>query len=187
MRDKNYSAFYVSEPFDECSLGAHATKDFVYYNMLRAWKGNDSTFPFKDAHDTTYSVRDSSEWESTLKPRIRERIRNSKNIILFLSSLTRNSRAIREEIDYSINSQELPVIVVYPEFTEKSDIIDCKLNTINKKIQDLWDNLPIFRDSMRNVPTMHIPNKRDIIKDALSDPDFMLSTKCKAGYFFYKC
>lgn len=32
----NYSAFYVSEPFVETNLGANATKDFVYYNMLRA-------------------------------------------------------------------------------------------------------------------------------------------------------
>ncbi|WP_209282314.1 TIR domain-containing protein [Flavobacterium sp. XN-5] len=187
MRDKNYAAFYVSEPFDECSLGAHATKDFVYYNMLRAWKGNDSSFPFKNAHDTTYSVRDSSDWETTLKPRIRERIRNSKNVILFLSSLTKSSGAIREEIDYAINSQQLPIIVVYPDFTEKSDIINCNLNVINKKITDLWDNLPIFRDSMKAVPIIHIPNKKDLIKAALNDPDFMLDTKCKAGHYFYKC
>ena len=59
-RDGNYSAFYVSEPFNECSLGAHATKDFVYYNMLRAWKGDDSTFPFTDSHNKNYSVRDTS-------------------------------------------------------------------------------------------------------------------------------
>ena len=78
-RNGNYSAFYVSEPFSESNLGAHATKDFVYYNMLKAWKGLDSTFPFNDSHNKNYNVRDSSDWESTLKPRIRERIRNSKN------------------------------------------------------------------------------------------------------------
>ena len=36
-RNGNYSAFYVSEPFTEGGLGAHATKDFVSYSMLRAW------------------------------------------------------------------------------------------------------------------------------------------------------
>jgi len=45
-RNGNYSAFYVDEPFAESNLGAHSTKDFVYYNMLRAWKGSDSDFPF---------------------------------------------------------------------------------------------------------------------------------------------
>ena len=81
----NYSAFYVSEPFSESSLGAHASKDFCYYNMLRAWKGLDSSFPFNNAHDTTYNVRDNSDWETTLKPRLHQRLRNSQNLIYFLS------------------------------------------------------------------------------------------------------
>jgi isocitrate dehydrogenase len=186
-RNGNYSAFYVSEPFNESSLGAHATKDFVYYNLLRAWKGGDSTFPFNDSHNKNYNVRDGSNWELTLKPRIRERIRSSKNIILFLSSLTKSSRAVREEIDYGINNQGLPVIVVYPEYSEKSDIINCKSETFRKQITDLWDNLPMFRNSMHKVPTMHIPNKKTLIRSALKDSDFMVSTKCDAGTSFYKC
>jgi hypothetical protein len=186
-RDGNYSAFYVSEPFSESALGAHATKDFVYYNMLRAWKGDDSTFPFVDSHNKNYSVRDSSDWELTLKPRIRERIRHSKNIILFLSSLTKSSRAIREEIDYGINTEGLPIIVVYPEYSEKSDIIDCNSRTLKKQITQLWDNLPIFRDSNHKVPTMHIPNKKSLIRSALNDSDFKVASKGEAINYFYNC
>ena len=155
--------------------------------MLRAWKGSDSSFPFNDSHHKNYNVRDSSDWETTLKPRIRERMRNSKNIILFLSSLTKNSRAIREEIDYGINDQGLPVIVVYPEYEDKSDIINCQSETFRKQLIDLWDKLPIFRDSMYKVPTMHIPNKKILIRSSLENSDFMVSTKCKAGTYFYKC
>ncbi|MES2650019.1 MAG: TIR domain-containing protein [Bacteroidota bacterium] len=187
VRDGNYSAFYVSEPFSESSLGAHASKDFVYYNMLRAWKGNETTFPFIDSHNKNYSVRDTSDWELTLKPRIRERIRHSKNIILFLSSVTKSSRAIREEIEYGVNDQGLPVIVVYPDYQETSDIINCQTDTIRKQISDLWDNLPIFRESKHKVPTMHIPNKKSLIMGALNDPDFMIASKCSPGIFFYKC
>ena len=84
-RNGNYSAFYVAEPFSESNLGASSTHDFVYYNMLRMWKGADVGFPFIDSHSKTYSVRDGSSWELTLKPRLRERLRNSKNIILFLT------------------------------------------------------------------------------------------------------
>ena len=51
----NYTAFYVNEPFNENNLGAHSTKDFVYYNMLRAWKGKDSSFPFIDSHNKNYN------------------------------------------------------------------------------------------------------------------------------------
>lgn len=185
-RNGNYSAFYVSEPFSESNLGAAATKDFVSYSMLRAWKGADSAFPFIDSHDKNYNVRDGSDWDKTLKPRIHERINNSKNIILFLSSITKNSKALREEIDFGINTDELPIIVVYPEYSDKSDLLTSDLKNLKQKIKDLWDNLPVFRDSMKNVPTLHIPYKKDLIKSALNDTDFMVNTKCNAGVFFYK-
>ena len=186
-RNGNYSAFYVNEPFSESNLGAHATRDFRSYNLLRAWKGSDSSFPFVDSHNKNYNVRDGSDWEKTLKPRIRERLRNSKNLVLFLSSITRNSRALREEVDYGINSMELPVIVVYPDFSEKSDIIICESKKIRKKVKDLWEKLPRFRDSMVSVPTLHVPNKKDLIRKALQHDDFKVQTKGKSDVFFYPC
>lgn len=186
-KNGNYSAFYVSEPFSESNLGAAATKDFSSYSMLRAWKGADSSFPFNDSHNKTYNVRDGSDWEKTLKPRLQERLRNSKNIILFLSSVTKSSRALREEINYGIGSMGLPVIVVYPEFQKKSDIINCGTNTIKAQIENLWDKLPAFRDSMAQVPTIHLPYNKDLIKKALNNKDFMVSSKCNANVYFYPC
>lgn len=186
-RTGNYSAFYVSEPFSESALGAHATKDFVTYNQLRMWKGKDSSFPFVDSHDKNYNVRDGSNWETTLKPRLHDRLAKSKNIILILSSVTKNSQALREEIDYGINTKGLPVIVIYPEFSEKSDIINCSSDSIKQKIRDLWDKLPIFRDSMSKVPTIHIPNNKALIEKTLNDPDFNVATKCNSGLFYYPC
>lgn len=183
----NYAAFYVSSPFNESNLGAYSTKDFVYYNMLRAWKAKDSSFPFVDSHNKNYNVRDGSDWEKTLKPRLRDRLNHSKNIILFLSSETKSSNALYEEIDYGINTCELPVIIVYPEYSDKKDIINCSSNKIIKKIQDLWDKLPILRDSMNKVPTLHIPNNKVLIRSALNDADFKLNTKCATDKYFYKC
>ena len=186
-RNGNYSAFYVKVPFDESNLGAHATKDFVSYSILRAWKGADSAFPFIDSHAKNYNVRDGSDWERTLKPRIHDRLNNSKNIILFLSSITANSRALREEINFGIGSSGLPVIVVYPEYSEMSDIINCNSETIKQKIKNLWDKLPAFRDSMGEVPTLHIPNKKILIRSALKDTDFSFGTKRSPGIRIYKC
>jgi len=186
-RNGNYSAFYVAEPFSQSNLGANSTKDFVYYNLLRAWKGADSDFPFVDSHAKNYNVRDGSDWEKTLKPRIRDRLNNSKNIVLFLSSLTKNSRALREEMNFGVKDSGLPVIVVYPEYTDKSDIINCKSETIKKQIKDLWDKLPAFRDAMTSVPTFHIPNKKSLIRSALNNTDFMINTKTTEGEYFYKC
>ena len=134
----NYTAFYVSEPFSESSLGANATKDFFYYNILKAWKGSDSSFPFNNAHDTTYNVRDSSDWESTLKPRLRERLKNSKNIVLFLSNDTMNSKALKEEIDYGINTLGLPVIVIYPDLKTKDDLLTSGKTSLNSTVKTLW-------------------------------------------------
>ena len=159
-RNGNYCAFYVQEPFSETTLRANATKDFVYYNLLRAWKEKDVTFPFIDSHMKTYDVRDGSDWERTLKPRLHDRLRNSKNIILILSSVTQNSRALREEIDYGINTCGLPVIVVYPEFKEKEDI--AKDNRITQKVKNMWEKLPVFRNSLDKVPTIHVPYKKDL-------------------------
>ena len=183
-RSGNYAAFYVAEPFSLSTLGAHATEDFRYYNMLRAWKGADASFPFSDSHSTTYNVRDESEWDTTLKPRLRERIRNSKNIVLFLSENTISSRAIREEIDYGINNQGLPVIVIYPGYNTWESLIDNN-GYIKQEIKNLWNKLPIFRDSMPEVPTMHIPLNKDLIKKALGDSKFMLDTKTNSGIFKY--
>ena len=183
-RNGNYAAFYVAEPFNASALGAHATKDFCYYNMLRAWKGKEASFPFNDSHDKTYNVRENSDWETTLKPRLRERLRSSKNIVLFLSSNTSNSRALREEIDYGINDQGLPVIVIYPEYDTKEGLL---LNgSLSQSVKNLWGRLPIFRDSMNKVPTLHIPNKKEIIEASLKDSDFMLATKTTANFYWYK-
>lgn len=185
MRTSNYSAFYVDEPFKPSILGANATRDFYYYNMLRALKGKDKSFPFNDAHDKTYNVRDGSNWELTLKPRLRERLRLSKNIILFLSSITKSSRALREEIDYGINTLYLPVIVVYADYKENELLLTYNKSDLANSVKQLWDKYPIFRDSKFKVPVLHIPLKQYLIRKALEDKDFMINTKREAGDFYY--
>lgn len=182
----NYSAFYVSEPFNDSSLGAHATKDFCYYNILKAWKGSDSSFPFNNAHDTTYNVRDDSDWETTLKPRLRERLRNSKNVILFLSSNTGNSRALREEIDYAINTLNLPIIVIYPELKSKEDLLTANHQSLNTTVNNLWNKLPVFRDSKSKVPVLHVPMNKDDIKAALNNSGFTVDSGKTPNDYFYK-
>ena len=180
----NYCAFYVSEPFNESALGAHATKDFVFYNLLKSWKGKDSSFPFTNSHDKTYNVRDNSDWESTLKPRLRERLRSSKNIVLFLSERTVNSRALREEIDYGINTFGLPVIVIYPDYDSKESLL---LNgSLKQEIKNLWNNLPIFKDSMKHVPTLHVPMNKDLLSTSLKNSGFMVSTKKDPKIYIYQ-
>lgn len=183
-RRGNYAAFYVAEPFNSSSLGANASKDFCYYRSLLMWKGEDPSFPFIDSHDATYSVRDGSNWELTLKPRLRERLRSSKNIVLFLSSITANSRALREEIDYGINDQGLPVIVIYPEYGTAESLVQG--GSLKSSVKSLWNKLPLFRDSMHKVPTLHIPISKNRIRASLSENKFTVGGKCEPDYFWYK-
>jgi hypothetical protein len=182
-RNGNYTAFYVAEPFNSSALGAHATKDFCYYNLLRTWKGANASFPFNDSHDKTYSVRDGSDWEGTLKPRLRERLRSSKNIILILSSTTVNSRALREEIDYGINDQGLPVIVIYPEYDSKESLL--ANGFLKQTVKNLWGNLPVFKNSMSKVPTLHVPMQKGLIENALQDNNFAVGSKKKPDVYRY--
>lgn len=166
-RNGNYAAFYVAEPFEESNLGANQARDFVYYNLLRAWKAKDETFPFVDSHEKTYNVRDDSDWESTLKPRLRKRLVNSKNIVLFLSSETKDSRALREEIDYGANILKLPIVIVYPDFNTKDDIaVD---HIIKEEVIKLWNKLPVLRTVLKNniVPTLHIVCKKNYLEYGL--------------------
>lgn len=182
-RTANYTAFYVSEPFSESNLGAYATPDFVYYNQFRAWKAADSDFPFVDAHDKTYNVRDDSSWD-TLKSRLHKRLDYSKNIILILSDNTKNSRALREEIDYGINVKGLPIIVVYPDFKDKSEIWGP--NRMKDSIIDLWNSVPLFRDNMDKVATLHVPYNKSLIVNALNDSDFTVQSMTKPGKYHYR-
>lgn len=181
-RNGNYAAFYVAQPFKETNLGANCAHDFCYYNMLRMWKGEDPGFPFIDSHQKNYDVRDDSDWEKTLKPRLHDRLRNSKNIILFLSSITRNSIALHEEIDYGINVCGLPIIVVYPDFCERYQIANN--DEIQEQIKVLWNKLPILRDNMLKVPTFHIAMNKKDIAIALSDEGFMINTKISDGIYY---
>lgn len=180
-RNGNYAAFYVREPFSAGNLGAYAAHDFCYYQTLKAWKGQDLRFPYIDSHEKTYNVRDGSSWERTLKPRLHERLRNSKNIILFLSSNTKASRALSEEVAYGIGVLGLPVIVVYPEL----ETVD-SAGSISRAAKSLWNLIPEFKRLMDDVPTLHVPMKKEALQRALSDRCFMVGTKTTPGRYLLK-
>ncbi len=75
------------------------------------------------------------------------------------------------------------MIVIYPDFDSKADIADS--NGIRKQVRDLWNLLPIFRDNMHKVPTIHVPYKKNLIKAALEDERFMVnSKKDRKDYYF---
>ena len=75
--------------------------------------------------------------------------------------------AYREEAKDGTNSMKIPDIVVYPDYTENSGTLVCKLGQGRQQIKDLWDKLPKMRDSAQCIPTLHAPNKKRLIRQAL--------------------
>lgn len=181
-RTGTYTAFYVKEPFYDTNLGSNSARDFCYYNTIRMWKGKDSQFPFIDSHRKTYNVRDSSSWE-TLKERLHERLRCSKNIILILSNITVESRALKEELEYGMFIQELPVIVIYPEY--QSNYLIASNGHISSDIKSLWSNVPTFKKYAEYVPVIHIPFTKEYLLKALNNYQYSYNTKEKNGNHYY--
>ena len=108
----------------------------------------------------------------------------SKNIVLILSSKTLESRAVKEEIEYGIENQGLPVIVIYPEYSEKSDL--ATNGELKNEIKNLWNKLPTFKSLKGKVPVLHVPMKKEIIKNALGLSDFTFAEKTGTGDYWFK-
>lgn len=132
--------------------------DIQYFNLLKAWEGHSNDFKFSDSHKKTYSVRDSSQKE-TLKRRLRERLNESKNFILILSSDTRNDREmLNYEIDIAIKLG-LPIIVCYTDF-EKI--------LAPQELSLYWPSSLANAIHTGQVKCIHIPFKKSPILDAIS-------------------
>ena len=178
---RNYCSFYIQtedpeEPFFENQLGATSTKDYAYYNQLKLWKRMDRSFNYADAHCMTYPFRTGISWEKKLKPLIHERIDNSKNVLLLLSSITQETQQMNEEMDYCINVCGKPVIVVYVECQEQEEVFDAK-GEVRGELKQLWDQAPVFRDNMGKVFVQHVPFNKQRIHEALNQVDVWLQNK----------
>lgn len=179
-RNAVYTAFYVSEPFNPTGLGPHGTRDFNYYELVCAWKASDRFFPFVDAHEKTYSVRDGSDWERTLKPRLHERLRASKTILLILSDCTRASRALSEEIEYGVGELRIPMVVTYPDL-DRSDFH----GGLSSRVTNLWDRLPALTRNIDLIPTLHIPFEKELVRRGLGSGNYAIQTAIRPDQYYY--
>ena len=133
--------------------------DIKYFNLLKAWKEKDDEFTFSDSHKKNYQVRDTSTKE-TLKRRLYERLKNSKNMILILSEKTRNDR---EMLSYEIKKAielGMPIIICYAEIGYGFQNID-GLN----KYWPISLSAEIYGGAIKCI---HIPFRKEPILDAIS-------------------
>lgn len=164
-----YISLYVAEPFFSDKHFNDNSKDYCYYLLLIKWNNYYDCLDFFDVHEGNYNVRELASWEHVIKPRIHERLERSNTFVLILSSNTRESWAINEEIDYGINRLRLPVIVIYPEFNSMDKLYDEDTGDYSDSIKRLWNRLPRFKEIIesRKVDIKHLPLNREILKEYL--------------------
>jgi hypothetical protein len=91
-----------------------ASEDLTSYRLMTAWRANQKiAFDFFDAHDINIAL-DSSQPE-TIRRRLRERLANTKQVVLLVGSKTRSvasspGRFLYYEIE-TIRKLEFPVII----------------------------------------------------------------------------
>lgn len=147
------SGTYIA--FDGLDQTNPTLSDFRYYATMQAWASNKNiNFKYVDSHDKTYAVRDTSLL-ITLKSRIRERLANSKNVVVIVSSDTRKSGSmLTYEIEQAVDTYQLPLIVTY---------VDYRIVANPQQLFSYWPDALSRRISNQTAKAIHIP----FIKDAL--------------------
>lgn len=124
------------------------------------WSANDSIeFSLVNSHEKTGAVRDTSLRE-TLRTRLLERLRNSKNFLLIATSNTKlDTDWVPFEISQAIDQYELPIIAAYPDYEAIFKPAD---------LAQYWPNALAMRIHNQSAKVIHVPFRMEAIKDAIS-------------------
>lgn len=151
---------------------AFASEDIHNYRLMTAWRANKNIdFDFVNAHDI-YAARDSSTPE-TIKRRLRERLNNTKQVVLLGSSDARRKGSdgtsfLAYEVG-AIISLQLPVVIA----------------NLNGSRQGVNANIPAPFDTA-GYYTMSVSFGPTIIKYALDDYAPAFAGSEKTGGYHYK-
>ncbi len=168
-RNGTYIAFHAEGKTDPTA------SDIKYYRMMKAWHEHDDIdFKFVNSHDKVASVRDTSA-EATIKKSLRERLDNSKNMILIIGPTTKNDTDfVPYEIKYAVDTCKIPLIVVYTGY-------ESILNPSSHRTE--WPSALAARIDAATVRAIHIPFKQSVIDAAIRQFDF--NTLPKGPLSFY--
>lgn len=152
----------VYAAFDGQGKTNPSESDIRYFNLLKLWT-KDEDFKYIDSHQKTNAVRDSSK-EETLKRALRERLSNSKVMILILSNDTNYDRGfLNYEIEKALDQYKLPLVITYPE-------IEGNINTQWSKLEKRWPKAlkERLKDNSRDdLSCLHIKFSKEQISRAL--------------------
>lgn len=97
-----------------------ADTDMNYYSLMKAWKENENiAFNFHNAHEIN-NLKDGSS-EATIKNKLRERLQNTKVMVVLIGQNTRNLyKYVRWEIEYAVEN-DIPIIAVNLNGSKRKD------------------------------------------------------------------
>lgn len=156
-RNGTYIAFHAGGTTDPTA------SDIKYYRLMKAWHEHDDIeFSFINSHDKTSSVRDSSK-KATLMRSLRERLANSKNMVLIIGPTTRTDTDwVPFEIMAAVDDYGLPIVAVYPGY----DWV-----TYPQGLSQLWPQALGTRINNGKARVLHIPFKQVVVDTAIRQFD----------------
>jgi hypothetical protein len=169
-RNGTYVAFHAKGTSDP------AASDMKYYTIMQAWDAHKKIdFQFVNSHDKTAAVRDSS-LHSTLERRLKERLNDSKNMVLIITASTKlDTDWVPFELEYAIDDCGLPLIAAYPDY---------RAILTPRDLSYLWPSALRSRISDRVAKVIHIPFAQDPLMNAIEQ--FTVHTnELSSGFSFY--
>lgn len=128
--------------------------DMHYYRLMQAWHQNDnSEFSFYNAHDLN-SARDTS-LEESIKRQLRERLRNSKVLVVLIGENTRYLyKFVRWEMEQAL-ALSLPIIGVNLNGFRQQDPERCPPIIREELALHISYNPAIMQHALENWPNSH--------------------------------
>ena len=119
-RNGTYIAFHAD------GTNQPGKSDIDYYNLMKAWTARtDDDFTMINSHEKTSAVRDTSK-RTTLRARLLERLRNSKNMVLIVGVTTKNDTDwVPLEIAQAIDTYQIPIIAAYTDYASILTLLVC--------------------------------------------------------------
>jgi hypothetical protein len=154
-RNGTYVAFHAA------GTNLPGKSDIDYYNLMKAWTAKtDDDFTMINSHDKASSVRDSS-LRTTLRNSLHERLRNSRHMVLIIGETTRQDTDwVPFEIEKAVDTYGLPIIAAYTVFDKPIRKPDA--------LSAYWPNALAVRINNGTANVIHIPFKKEALKDAIS-------------------
>lgn len=137
-----------------------ADTDIHYYRLMTAWKENGRIeFNFHNAHEIN-NLRDGSS-EQTIKAKLRERLRNTKVLVVLIGENTKNLfKYVRWEIEWAIENN-IPIVVVNLNKKRQIDNILCPPILKDKLAIHIPFGQKIMDFALNNWPEQHYTNRRN--------------------------